>query len=99
MLTKDLVLYTISGDHVIPKFIDPQKESLLAFAGQMLEIFKSAEGKTRAELLALANTADLTKVLSDSVAITDTLATAASQDRMFCTSLFSAGESHDESQS
>ena len=51
MLTKDLVLYTTSGDRVVPKFINPQKESLLDFAGQMLNIFKSAEGKTRAELL------------------------------------------------
>jgi predicted nuclease of restriction endonuclease-like RecB superfamily len=50
VLTKDLVRYKISGDIIIPEFIDPQSPAILKVAGQLIDLFKSAGGKSRTEL-------------------------------------------------
>lgn len=52
MLTKDLIRYDIKDDRILPAFIDPGDPDLQHVAEELLAVFKSAEGSTRAELLA-----------------------------------------------
>ena len=50
MLTKNLILYKISGNKIQPSFVDAGDAALLSTAEELLAVFKSAEGQTRTEL-------------------------------------------------
>lgn len=50
MLTRDLVRYKTEGETITPEFIDPADPIILEIAGQLLEVFQSAQGQTRSEL-------------------------------------------------
>ncbi len=50
MLTKNLILYKISGNEIKPSFVDPADAALLHVAEELLAVFKAAEGQTRTEL-------------------------------------------------
>lgn len=52
MLTRDLVRFRVYRSRIIPQLVDPANAELLAVAGELLEIFKTAQGQTRSELLA-----------------------------------------------
>ncbi|MCA9542651.1 MAG: DUF790 family protein, partial [Myxococcales bacterium] len=52
MLTRDLVRFRVYRSRIIPRLVDPADAELLAVAGELLEIFKAAQGQTRSELLA-----------------------------------------------
>lgn len=51
MLTKDLVRFRKYKDKITPLLLKVEDEALLNTAGQLLEIFKASNGKTRSELL------------------------------------------------
>ncbi len=50
MLTKDLVRFKLKGNQVKPDFIDPEDANLRQLAGNLLGVFRVAEGKTRSQL-------------------------------------------------
>ena len=51
MLTKDLVRYKIHNNNIKPQFINPNDQSLLNTATQLIELFNNSSGKSRGALL------------------------------------------------
>lgn len=52
MLTRDLVRFRVYRSRIIPRLVDPGDAELLAVAGELLEVFKAAQGQKRSDLLA-----------------------------------------------
>lgn len=50
MLTKNLLRFKTRKQEVVPEFVDLASPEILALAGDLLDIFKNAKGKSRAEL-------------------------------------------------
>ena len=51
MLTKDLLRYKIKNGHILPQFVNPADNQLLAIAEQLIAVFEASPDKPRATLL------------------------------------------------
>ena len=51
MLTKDLLQYKIKNGHILPQFVNPADNQLLAIAEQLIAVFETSPNESRAVLL------------------------------------------------